>query len=40
MSDESYLDGVGATERDVVLGVTNEEGAIFLGIDEDTLPVG
>ena len=33
MSDVAYLDGVGVTERDVIVGVNNEEGALFLNAD-------
>ena len=46
MSDVAYLDAVGATERDIMIGVNNEEGAMFLIADdkgsskEDTPKVG
>ena len=34
MSDVAYLDGVGVTERDVMIGVNNEEGALLLGLED------
>ena len=30
INDVSYLDAVGAIERDVFMGVNNEEGALFV----------
>ena len=34
MSDVAFLDGVGATERDVMIGVNNEEGALLLVVND------
>ena len=34
MSDVAYLDDVGVTKRDVMVGVTNDEGAFFLIFEE------
>ena len=40
MSDVAYLDRVGVTERDVIVGVNNEEGAMFLNADNGLAQVG
>ena len=34
ISNVTYLDDVGATKRDVMLGITNDEGATFVIFDE------
>ena len=34
MSNVTYLDDVGVTQRDVMLGVTNDEGAGFVALDD------
>ena len=39
MNDPAYLRAIGATERDVMMGINNEEGAEILTVDgfADTL---
>ena len=34
MNDVAYLDAVGATERDVMLGVNNNEGAFVVSVND------
>ena len=33
MSDVSYLDSVGATARDVIIGINNDEGALMANVE-------
>ena len=34
ISNVTYLDDVGVTKRDIMMGVTNEEGGIFVSLGE------